>query len=145
MKTTRESKKRRGYSLTVVLLFLILLMYLWAVVYRTTGSLVRVQTVRVQRDVNDAGMLNAAAQALMYLESHTDLSRTDGPYRYTVRVTNDLIQTWNVDNTVTFLNGGQQEARYTVTLTADGTSSTSWTVEVSAYDTSNPAPDLPSS
>ena len=62
--------RRRGYSLTVVLLFLVLLLCLWAAVYRTTASFLRVETARVKRNDLDNGMLSALAQALWYLEKH---------------------------------------------------------------------------
>jgi hypothetical protein len=67
MRTT-VTVRRRGYSLTVVLLFLVLLLGLWAAVYRTTASFLRVETARVKRDDLDSGMLSALGQALMYLE-----------------------------------------------------------------------------
>jgi hypothetical protein len=74
------TRPRRGYSLTVVLLFLVLLLSLWAAVYRTTGALLRVETARVQRNDLDAGLLAAQAQALMYLEAHSTLTRTSVTY-----------------------------------------------------------------
>ena len=77
-------RPRRGYSLTVVLLFLVLLFFLWAAVYRTTGTLLRVETARAQLDDLDAGLLAAQAQALMYLEAHSTLTRT--PVSYGIKV-----------------------------------------------------------
>jgi hypothetical protein len=62
--------RRRGYSLTVVLLFLVLLLFLWAAVYRTTASFLRVETARVKRNDLDNGMLGALAQALWYVETN---------------------------------------------------------------------------
>ena len=52
-----SSCRRGGYSLTVVLLFLVLLLFLWAAVYRTTASFLRVETARVKRNDLDNGML----------------------------------------------------------------------------------------
>jgi hypothetical protein len=78
------TRPRRGYSLTVVLLFLVLLFSLWAAVYRTTGALLRVETVRVQRNDLDAGLLAAEAQALMFLEGHSTLTRA--PVTYGIKV-----------------------------------------------------------
>ena len=72
------SSRRRGYSLTVVLLFLVLLLWLWAAVYRTTASFLRVETARVKRNDLDNGMLGALAQVLWYLETHPVPSA--GPY-----------------------------------------------------------------
>ena len=73
-----SSRCRRGYSLTVVLLFLVLLLCLWAAVYRTTASFLRVETARVKRNDLDNGMLGALAQVLWYLETHPVPSA--GPY-----------------------------------------------------------------
>ncbi len=78
--------RRRGYSLTVVLLFLVLLLFLWAAVYRTTASLLRVETARVKRNDLDNGMLGALAQALLYLEKTPTLPRNPVTYGITVPV-----------------------------------------------------------
>ena len=78
--------RRRGYSLTVVLLFLVLLLCLWAAVYRTTASFLRVETARVKRNDLDNGMLGALAQALWYLERNPGLSRSPVIYGITVPV-----------------------------------------------------------
>jgi len=65
-----SSRRRGGYSLTVVLLFLVLLLCLWAAVYRTTASFLRVETARVKRNDLDNGMLSALAQAFWYVEAY---------------------------------------------------------------------------
>ena len=78
------ARPRRGYSLTVVLLFLVLLLFLWAAVYRTTGALLRSETARVRRNDLDAGLLAAQAQAIMYLEAHSSLARS--PVSYGIKV-----------------------------------------------------------
>ena len=80
------TRRRRGYSLTVVLLFLVLLLFLWAAVYRTTASLLRVETARAMRNDLDCGVLSATAQALLYLEKNPTLSRTQVIYGITVPV-----------------------------------------------------------
>jgi len=77
---------RRGYSLTVVLLFLVLLLFLWATVYRTTASFLRIETARVNRNDLDNGMLSAMAQALLYLEKNPTLPRNPVIYGITVPV-----------------------------------------------------------
>ena len=79
-------RRRRGYSLTVVLLFLVLLLFLWAAVYRTTASFLRVETARVKRNDLDNGMLGALAQALLYLEKNPTLPRNPVTYGITVPV-----------------------------------------------------------
>ena len=80
MRTTHPAGNRRGYSLTVVLLFLVLLFWLWAAVYRSTASLIRVETARATRDNLDAGMMNALAQGLMYFEKHYSDLGTSGAH-----------------------------------------------------------------
>ncbi len=78
--------RRRGYSLTVVLLFLVLLLFLWAAVYRTTASFLRVETARVNRNDLDNGMMSALAQAFWYLEKTPTLPRSPVIYGITVPV-----------------------------------------------------------
>jgi hypothetical protein len=70
---TRSSRahKRQGYSLTVVLIFLILLFALWSTVYRSTSSLLRIETNRVMQQTRDEGTMNALGQALQLLQYST--------------------------------------------------------------------------
>jgi Tfp pilus assembly protein PilX len=81
-----SSGHRRGYSLTVVLLFLVLLLFLWAAVYRTTASFLRVETARVKRNDLDEGMQAVLAKALWYLETNPTLPRNQVTYGITVPV-----------------------------------------------------------
>jgi Tfp pilus assembly protein PilX len=66
----RESA-RRGYTLTVVLIFLILLFALWSTVYRSTSSLLRIETNRVMQQTRDQGAMTALGQALQLLQYST--------------------------------------------------------------------------
>ncbi len=92
-----SSRRRGGYSLTVVLLFL------WAAVYRTTASFLRVETARVKRNDLDNGMLNALALALWYLEKNPGLSRITWTYGITVPVNpNNPNNTEGLNFTATF-------------------------------------------
>jgi hypothetical protein len=59
---------RRGYTLTVVLVFLILLCALWSTVSRTPASLLRIETNRVLQQTRDQGAMNALAQAIQLLQ-----------------------------------------------------------------------------
>jgi hypothetical protein len=81
---------RRGYSLTVVLIFLILMLALWGTVYRTTSSVLRVETNCVSQQSLDPGALNALAQAVQLLQ-YVTLSVPNPPsgtqYIYDVNVT----------------------------------------------------------
>jgi len=80
----------RGYTLTVVLVFLILLFALWGTVYRTTSSLLRIETNRVLQQTRDQGAMNALAQAVQLLQygPPTNLGRT---YTYDVAVTVPIV------------------------------------------------------
>ncbi len=81
-----SSGRRGGYSLTVVLLFLVLLLFLWAAVYRTTASFLRVESARVKRNDLDEGMLGALCKAIWYLETNPTLPRNPVTYGITVPV-----------------------------------------------------------
>jgi len=115
---------RRGYSLTVVLLFLVLLLGLWAAVFRTTASFLRVETARVKRDDLDAGMLSALGQSLMYLENNPSLPRI--PVIYGVKVP----------------AGDPNGQSFVATFNPVTTSSNGWTVQVApgTYPTPLPGP-----
>jgi hypothetical protein len=89
-------RRRRGSSLTIVLLFLVLIFSLWAAVYRTTASFLRSETARVQRDELDAGPLDAIGLAIMYLEKNPTTLRVTTTYGVTVQGT---------DFTITFTPG----------------------------------------
>jgi len=71
MKRPRQTQTRKGYSLTVVLIFLILLFALWSTVYRSTSSLLRIETNRVMQQTRDQGTMNALGQALQLLQYST--------------------------------------------------------------------------
>jgi Tfp pilus assembly protein PilX len=85
----RHANPRRGYSLTVVLVFLILLFALWGAVYRTTSSLLRIETNRVLQQTRDQGAMNALAQAIQLLQySKPNPIRPQFIYGVTVSVPN---------------------------------------------------------
>jgi Tfp pilus assembly protein PilX len=71
MKRPLRAHPRRGYSLTVVLIFLILMFALWSAVYRSTSSPLRIETNRVLQQTRDQGAMNALGQALQLLEYAT--------------------------------------------------------------------------
>ena len=68
MMRRHQPHPRRGYSLTVVLVFLILMFALWSTVYRSTSSLLRIETNRVLQQTRDQGAMNALAQAIQLLQ-----------------------------------------------------------------------------
>jgi hypothetical protein len=88
-----HSNPRRGYSLTVVVIFMMLLFALWGTVARTTSSVLRIETNRIMQQTRDQGPMNALAQAIQLLQygKPTDLtnpSRTQFTYGVTVTVPN---------------------------------------------------------
>ena len=86
----RRMRPKKGYSLTVVLIFLIMLFALWSAVYRSTSSVLRIETNRVMQQSRDEGAMTALAQALQLLQyaaphDSTNPSRTQ--FIYGVNVT----------------------------------------------------------
>ncbi len=79
---TTKTHRRRGYSLTVVLIFLILMFALWSTVFRSTSSLLRIETNRVLQQSRDQGAMNALAQAIQLLQYATP-SDSSNPNRNT--------------------------------------------------------------
>jgi Tfp pilus assembly protein PilX len=82
---------RRGYSLTVVLIVLMLLFALWSTAYRTTSSVLRIETNRLQQQVRDQGAMNALGLAIRLLQYSTpsdpnNPSRTSFVYGVQVNV-----------------------------------------------------------
>jgi hypothetical protein len=74
----RPSRRRHGYTLTVVLITLMLLFALWSFVSRTTSSLLRIETSRLLTQMDNQGATNALAQALQLLQYSTP-SDPDNP------------------------------------------------------------------
>ena len=91
MMKQQRAHVRRGYSLTVVLVFLILLFALWSTVYRSTASLLRIESNRVLQQSRDQGAMNALAQALQLLQyakpsDSSNPNRAQFIYRVTVTI-----------------------------------------------------------
>ncbi|MGA2700610.1 MAG: hypothetical protein ABSH35_05880 [Isosphaeraceae bacterium] len=118
-----SSRRRGGYSLTVVLLFLVLLLFLWAAVYRTTASFLRVETARVKRNDLDEGMLGALGKALWYLETNPALPRNPVTYGITVPVSPQ----------------NPEGPNFTATFTP-ATPPSGWTIQVTPGTYSTPLP-----
>jgi hypothetical protein len=100
-----SAPKRRGYALTVVLIFLILLFALWSAVHRSTSSLLRLETDRVLQQARDQGTMNAVGQALQLLQ-YARPSDPTNPSR--------SLFVYGVSVTVRSANGSCTTADYTV-------------------------------
>ncbi|WP_165220469.1 hypothetical protein [Aquisphaera insulae] len=112
-------RPRRGSSLTIVLLFLVLLLSLWAAVYRTTASFLRAESARVRRDDLDAGELDAIGLAILYLDRTPAMPRATTSYGVTV-----------------------QGKDFTVTFTP-GSGASDWTVSAAPGTCYTPLPPIP--
>jgi hypothetical protein len=99
--------RRSGYALLLVLLFVVLLLSLYSLAYRTIAASLRVETARSLVNRRDEGSVQAAARGLSLLE--TGLPPTDpyacgvtietsrGPRSFTVTFTSEAGPTaWSV-------------------------------------------------
>ncbi len=68
MITRSRARPRRGYTLTVVLIFLILLVAIWSTVCSSSTSLLYIETGLVMQQTRDQGAMNALAQAVQLLQ-----------------------------------------------------------------------------
>jgi Tfp pilus assembly protein PilX len=125
---------RRGYSLTVVLVFLILMFALWSTVYRVTSTLLRIETNRVLQQGRDQGAMNALAQAVQLLQYSTP-SDPNNPNRAQF--------IYGVSVTTQTPTGGCEPAAYTVQFSPAPQQGTNcWQVQVTqgTYIVPLPAP-----
>jgi hypothetical protein len=106
-----------------VLLFLVLLMSLWAAVHRSTASLLRVETARLKRDAIDAGMLTALGKAMKFLEAREPIARSPVTYGISLSPSESPI------------------TDYTAVFTPLPATSDGWSVEVSPGLYPDPLPD----
>lgn len=102
-------RPRRGYSLTVVFIFLILLFALWTTAAGPISSLLRIETGRVQQQIRDQGAMNALAQAVQLLQYSTP-SDPSNPER--------TQYTYGVQVTVTSVTSGCTTSDFTIVYTS---------------------------
>ena len=127
-----RTRPRRGYSLTAVFIFLILLFALWSAAARPTASLLRVETSRVLQQTRDQGAMNALAQAVQLLQYSTP-SDSSNPDR--------TQYTYGVQVTVTSASGTCTNSDYTIVYTArPDLGPIRWEVQVSSGYYSVPLP-----
>jgi hypothetical protein len=133
---SRTLRARPGYTLTIVLVTVMLLFAIWSFAMRTTSSLVRIETNRVLQQERDQGAMNALGQALQLLQYSTPSNSNRTVFTYGVTI--------NVPNT----SGGCTPIAYTILYTAPGNytpppnlDSSHWQVQV--YPGSSPV-TLPS-
>jgi hypothetical protein len=113
MMRRHNTRPRRGYSLTVVLVFLILIFALWSTVYRSTSSLLFIETNRVMQQSRDQGAMNALAQALQLLQyakpsDSSNPNRTQFVYGVTLTMLDQTGACTTADYTVQFSAAPQQ-------------------------------------
>jgi hypothetical protein len=127
-----RARTRKGYSLTVVLIFLILLFALWSTVYRSTSSLLRIETNRVMQQARDQGTMNALGQALQLLQ-YSKPSDSSNPSR--------TLFVYGVVMTVQSANGSCTTTNYTVQFSPAPQKGTNcWQVQVSPGTCTVPLP-----
>ena len=130
----RPSKPRRGFTMTVVVVALMLLFALWCFVARTTSSLLRIETNRVLQETRDQGAMNALAQAIQLLQYSTP-SDSNNPGR--------TVFTYDVSVPVQNTSGGCTSTDYTVVYTArPDLGPYRWQVQVSPGTSSVPLPSI---
>jgi hypothetical protein len=123
---------RRGYSLTVVLVFLILMFALWSTVYRVTSSLLRVETNRVLQQTRDQGAMNALAQAIQLLQ-YSAPSDPNNPSR--------TLFVYGVTLTIQSPTGACEAASFTIQFSPAPQQGTNcWQVQVTQGTSSVPLP-----
>jgi Tfp pilus assembly protein PilV len=128
------SKPRGGFTLTVVLISLMLLFALWCFVARTTSSLLRIETNRVLQQTRDQGAMNALAQAIQLLQYSTP-SDSNNPGR--------TVFTYDVSVPVQNTSGGCTSTDYTVIYTARPDQGPfRWQVQVSPGSSAVPLPSI---
>ncbi len=129
-----SSRSRRGFTMTVVVVTLMLLFAMWCFVARTTSSLVRIETNRVLQETRDQGAMNALAQAIQLLQ-YSAPSDPDNPNR--------TVFAYDVSVPVQNTSGGCTSTDYTVIYTARRDLGPSrWQVQVSPGSSSVPLPSI---
>jgi Tfp pilus assembly protein PilX len=132
MMRRRQAHLRRGYSLTVVLVFLILIFALWSTVYRSTSSVLRIETNRVLQQTRDQGAMNALAQAIQLLQYATPYDPSNP---------NRSLFVYGVTVTIQDPSGNCDSANYTVQYSpAPQFGTTTWQVQVTQGTCSVPLP-----
>ncbi len=120
-------RTRGGYTLTVVLISLMMLFILWSYAARTTSSLLRIETNRVLQQTRDQGAMNALAQAIQLLEYSAPPSS----------------KTYGVSISVPNPSGGCTTSSYTVVYTAcPDRGASCWQVQVSPGSSITPLPQI---
>lgn len=117
MMRPRRGTPRRGYSMMLVVLFLIIMMSMIGATYRQVGSVLRIEAAHTRQILRDEGALLAAARGVKMLE--------DGPPPTNPYVVNLGITT----------SAGSRT--YQLTFTSDPSGTNRWTLEVI------PAPSTP--
>ena len=97
---------RQGYTMLLVLVFLVLMMGLTSIAYRQVAAMLRVESARTSQASRDAGSLTVAARALSLLQTGTPPTN---PYEcditldaiptaktYTVTMTSNVANQWTI-------------------------------------------------
>lgn len=131
---------RRGYTLTVVLLMLILLFGLWTFVIRSTSSLLRIETTRSLRQSRDQGVMNALAQAVRLLQyGYPSDSQNPSSLIFTYYVTTMI----PISGASPITSADTKEASYKVVYTWVDQANQIWQIRVTSADSVDSTKMLP--
>jgi hypothetical protein len=99
-------RKRSGYAMVLVIVFIVLFLAFLGVAYRQFGTALRVESVHSQQVQRDEGSLHALARALALLETGlpptspyscgVTISTSRGPSVYTITFANEGSTNWSV-------------------------------------------------
>jgi len=130
----RNPTPRRGYTLTIVLVTVMLLFAIWSFAMRTTSGLVRIETNRVLQQTRDQGAMNALGQAIQLLQ-YSSPSDSNNPDR--------TVFTYGITLNVQGAGGACTSTAYTITYTAwPSRGQKCWQVQVSPGSSPVPLPNI---
>ncbi len=130
----RLPRAPRGYTLTIVLVTVMLLFAIWSFAMRTTSGLVRIETNRVLQQARDQGAMNALARALQLLQYSTPRD-SNNPSR--------TVFTYGITLSIQGPSGACTTADYTITYTArPDLGPQRWEVQVSPGSSPVPLPNI---
>jgi hypothetical protein len=78
----RPNKLRRGFMITIVVVFLVVIMAMIGETFRQIGTTLRIEAARSQRVACDEGSMEATAWALSYIQDPTQVVIPNAPYAH---------------------------------------------------------------
>lgn len=107
----KNTARRAGYSLVLVLIFMLMLLSLLSLAYRHVGAALRVESVRSAQGTRDEGSLQAIAQALAVIGTGVPpsnpyvcgvtINTSAGPRSFTLTMVSEVENQWSVHSAPT--------------------------------------------